>query len=608
MDQLKSIVDSRWFALADLLVAFGSGVIWYFQPQWGWKVLLIALLPWMLRLLAGRPPFKLTPFEIPIIVYLISAIIGAQQSYDPSAGWAKFWIILASILLFYALAGQPRENTWIIAASMVTAGVVVTIVFLLVYDWQAHPVKLGVINQIGSSWMAVRPSLAIATIKDEDIISNILLVLSPFPILLIAHALLDGIKKDWLFWLGVFSAIVFLIGLGMAAMLQAVIFGIFGSLVFLWWGLNSWLDRKGANLSRKVFFIVSGLVLLEGLFFIIRFPDGALAFGRRIPFTDGFDNRFIVIDNMLHLTRDYLLTGGGLAAFPGLYSSYILGIPDLFIAYGSNLFLQIVIEHGVFGSIAYLSIIVGGILILLHHLYFKEVWENRRYLVLMTLVGYTAVLVVGMFDAILYNGSGIMCLFVIPGFAVFTQERPKQKFTGGLYPIFIFSASVIFFLLGIRGKVLPNYYADLGAVEMAKLDHEGRTFDQFIEPQAPEKYGEAVDLFEKALLLEPGNQTANYRLGLLAYRKGDYLTACPYLEKAHEADPGNRGIIKKLGYSYVWSGEIDQAEKFLMEIPEAGLEMDYFIWWWGTQNRKDLSEYAFQMVQRLIQQEAKGNN
>ncbi len=607
-DNLGQFIENRWFPLADLLIVLGSGAIWYFRPEFGWKILLIALLPWLARLLAGRRPFKFTPFDFPILFYVITALVGAIIAYDQSGSWAKFWIILAAVLFFYALAGQPRENTWIIVEALTAVGVVISIAFLLVFDWQAHPGKLEVINRIGKAWMAVRPSLAIPSIRDEDIVSNILLVLSPFPILFLYHAFSHRQKNHWLFLLALISIFIFCLGLGMAATMQAVIFGCAGLLIVLWWGLNTWLDRRGTDLARKAFFILSGLVIILPLFLLIRSPDSVLNFVRAIPQFSRFENRFVVIDNTLHLTKDFLFTGGGLGSFPGLYSLYILGIPNLFISYGSNIYLQMAEEHGVIGSIAYLSIVVGGALILLQRLYKRVFEHDKLYIVFLSLVGYAALFVVGMYDAILYKGLSIFAIFIIPGFAVFTLYQPQKKDYSYFYPISIFIACVVLFLSSLGGKLPASYYANLGAIKMAQLDLADWTFDEYINPQDTDQYGEAEKNFEWALRVDSKNQTANYRLGLLAYRDANYQMCGPYLEKAYLADPGNRGIVKRLGYNYVWLGNIDEAEKYLAEIPEAATELEYLAWWWRTQNRNDLSDYANQMVKRLISKQTKGNN
>ena len=63
--------------------------------------------------------------------------------------------------------------------------------------------------------------------------------------------------------------------------------------------------------------------------------------------------------------------------------------------------------------------------------------------------------------------------------------------------------------------------------------------------------------------------------------------------------PNHRGIIKSLGYSYLWSGDFQNAQVLLTQIPEAEQELDVYTWWWDTQGRNDLSENASLALEKL---------
>jgi hypothetical protein len=67
----------------------------------------------------------------------------------------------------------------------------------------------------------------------------------------------------------------------------------------------------------------------------------------------------------------------------------------------------------------------------------------------------------------------------------------------------------------------------------------------------------------------------------------DFDAAVGYLEVANKYAPGHRGIIKSLGYCYVWLGDFDNAQRLLAEIPEASEELGIYVWWWG-ESRTDL--------------------
>jgi hypothetical protein len=78
--------------------------------------------------------------------------------------------------------------------------------------------------------------------------------------------------------------------------------------------------------------------------------------------------------------------------------------------------------------------------------------------------------------------------------------------------------------------------------------------------------------------------------------RGDFGSACEHLERAHATAPTHRGIMKSLGYCYVWLGDTTKAESFLNQIPEAKDELEVYAWWWDTHGRHDLSVRASQQL------------
>jgi hypothetical protein len=68
---------------------------------------------------------------------------------------------------------------------------------------------------------------------------------------------------------------------------------------------------------------------------------------------------------------------------------------------------------------------------------------------------------------------------------------------------------------------------------------------------------------QTSLPLDSENWIANYRLGLILMSRNDFQLAGHYLEVAYQKTPGYRGIIKFLGYYYVWLGNMDQAQLLL---------------------------------------------
>jgi hypothetical protein len=79
----------------------------------------------------------------------------------------------------------------------------------------------------------------------------------------------------------------------------------------------------------------------------------------------------------------------------------------------------------------------------------------------------------------------------------------------------------------------------------------------------------------------------------------NFELASKYLDTAYVVAPGHRGVVKSLGYCYVWLGDFEKAALLLSNIPEAQEELDVYVWWWGTQGRDDLSNKAALALQIL---------
>ena len=76
----------------------------------------------------------------------------------------------------------------------------------------------------------------------------------------------------------------------------------------------------------------------------------------------------------------------------------------------------------------------------------------------------------------------------------------------------------------------------------------------------------------------------------------DLDTAVYHLQEAYNEAPSHRGIIKTLGYAYVWQGAFDQALPLLTKIPESRIEMQTYTDYWYNLNQPLLAEQAAAMA------------
>ena len=154
------MVCSRAFALAELLIVMVGGVAICLAPGIGGWAIAVSLIPLGFRLLAGESPFRRRQFDLLLAIFLLTAAGGYWASYDKVTALQKLYLIVVSILLYYALSVQPEDNLGWVAASFFCLGIGTAAYFLLTQDFINDPRRLELVNQIGRWVMAVRPVTA----------------------------------------------------------------------------------------------------------------------------------------------------------------------------------------------------------------------------------------------------------------------------------------------------------------------------------------------------------------------------------------------------------------------------------------------------------------
>jgi hypothetical protein len=341
-----------------------------------------------------------------------------------------------------------------------------------------------------------------------------------------------------------------------------------------------------------------------------------MALVNQLPGPSSVDSRAELVRDTLYLIGDFPLFGAGLSSFPGLYSHYILVLPNFILGHSHNLFLDIALEQGPLGLLSGISVIVGSLLLLLRY----ESGERRiRHFSLLRWAVASSLFVLllhGLIDDPLYGSRAVLFLFLMPGLAVAiarphsreNNDIPHKKLgkTTRLTPqMYAAVAAVIVIFCALiailyRNTLLSAWYSNLGAVEMARVELANWPTDQWDDGRNVASLAPAEGLFNQSLALNPANVTAHYRLGLIAMLRRDYQSAVGHLDAASLLKPNNQGIQKSLGYSYAWIGEFDHALAKLQTISEARQEMNVYVYWWDIQGRHDLSEYAAIMAAQLI--------
>ena len=504
--------------------------------------------------------FKRTPLDIFFALFLLITAVGVWAAYDREVAWAKFWFLVGAVLIYYALASQPQKNVWIVAGVLSAGAALLAGVFSL-----ARVLRIGNL--------------------DPHIFGGLIAMFIPLIAAFGVWAWKEGRKKLFV------SAVVF----GLLSLAGFVFASKRGALLGLGVAFGVWLSwrlsRYAGQYRRPAFASMLGLAAIGAMLAMALFPG--LVIKVAAP-----GNRLDILPQALNLVADFPFSGGGLGSFPGLFSRYLLVIPWLFMPHSSNLFLDTLVEQGVLGLMALAGIFAGSFWLLATRPQSHWSWAAASGLIVMT--------VYGLVEDPFYSGWPVLLLFVLPGLGVaatkpeaLTERRPlsgRWKIALGAGALVVAAGMFVAF----RQQALAAWYANLGAVEMARVELAGwpetaRWQSDFDTAE----FAPAEALFSQALQVAPSNVTANYRLGLIAAKRGNETEAVARWNQANQATPFHRGVRKVLGYAYVWQGQLDLAAELLSTIPEAKSELDTYSWWWGTQGRDDLAARAAAMVERL---------
>ncbi len=595
-----------------------SGLLWYGGFSAGLFPLLLAGIPLSLLFLFSKEPPPPVYSVVAIALFLASAAIGILTAYQPEPATAKFWVITGSIFICFALIAQPIQNLRLVFWFLAFTGLGLSIYFLLGYDWLAQPADLMVINRLGRSWMSVRPDLPVST-ASANVFGGILAVL----LMLTLGLWLDAWRKRQAVDLA-FTGLL-LLGQG-AGLLMTSSRAAWGAVALGVLALAFWIaSKRFGRLKRihpfaifqRVLLVSTGIVVVG----LLLFPSQLYALAKDLPGADSAGTRAGLFINTLKLLPDFWVFGGGLTSFSGLYSQYVLVIPFEYFRYSHNLFLDLLIEQGWLGLLAFTVLVVACLLKLLAG--FRSLHHHSRtlrsiYPIIFS--GWIVFLAHGLFDDPFYGEKGTPLFFLMPGLTLLvlkpvmgrkneskTRQRRRLprfgvKYWGAGLLVLIFA-----FGLAYSQQILGAIYANLGAVRMAKIELADFPRQSWADTSLVDELEQVEPTFRQALWYNPESRTANHRLGLIYLARRDFSQAQAFFEAAQHSDPTSRGVIKSLGFTYVWNGEYTQAYRLLQILPEAESELDAYVTWWQTENRPDLARKAAEM-RDFIQSAAEPRN
>ena len=115
-----------------------------------------------------------TPLDLPLALFLVSALIGVWASYDPATSWSRFGLIVLAVAIYYLVvwsSGSPDHwLDWLIGRlahclswivwSFLVGSAALAVYFVTQHDYSSGPNKFEPIAQVGLFLNGLSPQLS----------------------------------------------------------------------------------------------------------------------------------------------------------------------------------------------------------------------------------------------------------------------------------------------------------------------------------------------------------------------------------------------------------------------------------------------------------------
>lgn len=516
----------------------------------------------------------------------VAAAPNLLAAYD-AAALLVAGLLMAWLAAWLARGIEPQTLLGLMGNGAAVAAGALSSYWLATNLWDGN--SASVIDQIGRQWQAMRPVLGLAEQINDNVLASGLGVLIPLAV----GGLVWAFHRPWPLRLLLWCLGAPALFLALAAVMLSNSRGAWLALAFAA-AVGVFLAVR-RRLARQVGgWIILGdgalVVLLASPAFLVLatmvFPDFAPG-----PLGGSVDasatSRALLWREGLGLIADYRFTGSGLGATMMVLSTYVFILHVGYLGHVHNLFLEMAIEQGVPGLIAYLCLVATAIASLV------QAYQRRRVpsvQVAATAASLTALYVHGLVDAGLYV-SKLAPLVFLPIAAAWIAAAPRSResrsgwhvaprLATALAPILL--VLVLFAWPGARSA----FQANLGAVAQSKVELSHYRWPEWPIQDALRRSAQihldpALAHYAAALADNPGNVTAHRRLGQVALSRGNWVEARRHLETAYQLAPEQNATRLLLAEAYAMTGAPEAAANLLRTVETGAGQLDGRTWWIG---------------------------
>jgi tetratricopeptide (TPR) repeat protein len=194
------------------------------------------------------------------------------------------------------------------------------------------------------------------------------------------------------------------------------------------------------------------------------------------------------------------------------------------------------------------------------------------------------ILIHGTIDDVLYSSGGALLLFTPLAFAaVRPSERrasARQWLAWGL-PVAVLLVVVLALLW--RGPLLSLVFSNRGAVQQSQTELGVYSWPEWPIQDAVRRevdLGPAVASYERALVLNPHNATANRRLGMIELSLGEYKDAVDHLKAAYASEPWSETTRQLYGEALITAGQVAEGQALWSRVAGDQGQLQARIFWY----------------------------
>jgi putative inorganic carbon (HCO3(-)) transporter len=371
--------------------------------------LILILFLWLVRWAARGHVTVHTPMDIPILGLVITLPISLYASVNMQLSFPKLTGVILGVAAFYSIVNtaQTRRDIWLITGLLLLGGVGISILSLVGTDWAAKfPTLASIYKHLPQLIRGVTRSPGGGFHPNE--VGGTLILFIPLALSL----LLAMVHSRW--FLTASLSLILLITLLTFVLTQSrsAFLGLGVALIALGAIKNRWL--------RLIFGLIAvvsiGVIWHVGIervgHLLLDVSEETVAVG-----TLTFAGRMEVWQRAVYMIQDFPYTGIGLNTFDlvanVMYPFFLIG-PEAQVIHAHNNFLQVGVDLGIPGLVAYLSLLTAFVLM---------AWRVYRYsndgalqaLAVGLLCGMLAHQVYGLTDAITLGAKPGVVLWAMMG-------------------------------------------------------------------------------------------------------------------------------------------------------------------------------------------------